>query len=119
VKAAAALAGLEAVALVAYAAAYVLEVLPFDDEVMVRSLMAGAVALFLLLAAAALGAAAWALLRLRHWPRSVLVMAQLLIAAVMVQFALDGRWLGWLFVAVALTVVAMVLAPRTTAAIER
>lgn len=119
VSAAAGLAGLEAAALAGYAVTYAVQVLPLGDNAMTRALIAGGVVLFVLLAAAGVGAAAVALLRLRHWPRSVLIVTQLLVLAIMVPLALAGWWLAWLAVAVAAAVTALVLAPATTAAIER
>lgn len=119
VTAAAALARVEAAALVVYAVVYVVQVLPFKDEAITRGLIAGGVVVFLLLAAGAVAAAAWALLQLRHWPRSLLVVTQLLVVAVMAPLAGAGLWVGWLAVAVAVAVAVLVLAPQTTAAIER
>lgn len=119
VNVAAGLAGLEALALVGYAVSYVVGALPFRDNVGTRAVMTGGVALFLLIVAGAVAAAARALVALRHWPRSLLVVAQLLLVAIMFPLALAGLKVGWLAVAVAVAIAALVLAPATTAAVER
>lgn len=119
VTAAATLAGAEAVVLVGYAVTYTVQVLPLGDEALTRGLIAGGVVLFLSLMAVAIASAAWALLHLRHWPRSLLLVVQLLAVAVMVPLALAGIWIAWLVVAAAVCTAALVLAPPTTAAIER
>ncbi len=119
VSAAAALAGLEALALVGYAVTYMVGALPFRDNVTTRALMTGGLVLFLLIAAGAVAAAAHALLALRHWPRSLLVVVQVITVAVMLPLALAGLMVGWLAVLVAAGVAALVLAPATTAAVER
>lgn len=119
VTAAAALAGLEALALVAYAVSYLVGALPFRDNAFTRGLITGGVVLFLLIAAGVVAAAARALLALRHWPRSLLVVVQVITVAVVLPLALAGLWPGWLAVAAACAVTALVLAPAATAAIER
>lgn len=119
VRAAVALAGLEALALVGYAVTYTVGALPFRDNVTTRALMTGGLVLFLLIAAGAVGAAAHALLGLRHWPRSLLLVVQVITVAVMLPLALAGLLIGWLAVLVAVAVAALVLAPATTATVER
>lgn len=119
VTAAAALAGLEAAGLVGYAATYTFQVLPLGNDAVTRALIAGGVVVFLLTAAAAVATAAWALLNLRHWPRSLLVVTQLLAIAVITPLAMAGSWVAWLAVAVAVAVASFVVAPPTTKAIER
>lgn len=119
VTAGAGLVVLEAVAVAAYAVAYVVRLFPLGDEALVRALMAAGVTVFLLLTAAALAAAARALLDLRHWPRALLVAVQLIVLATALPLALDGLLLAWVFAVLAAAITAMVLAPTTTAAIER
>lgn len=119
VNAAVALAGLETLALVGYTVTYTIGALPFRDNVGTRALTTGGVVLFLLIAAGAVAAAAHALMALRHWPRSLLVVLQVIVVAVMLPFALAGVVVGWLAVLVAAALTALVLAPATTAAIER
>ena len=117
-SAAAGFAGAEAVTLIGYTGVYVAQVLPFEDDATTRALIAGGVALFLLMAAAAIGGAALALVKLQRWSRSLLLVVQLIAAAVTLPLALDGRWAAWLVVGVAAAIVALILAPTTTAALE-
>ena len=97
---------------------FAVDVFPVGDPVLPRLAMALGVIVFLLLVVAALCAAARALGQLRHWPRSLLVVIQVIALALGVPFARDGFVVGWLIAGAAAALVVALLVPSTTAAIE-
>ena len=119
VVAAAVLALLEAVGASVFVVRFLLEVLPLEEPRLMQAGFALGVVALVGGAAVALVLAARALVALRYWPRSVLVVAQVMALAIGIPMAQAGDWVGWLIVAMGVVGLALLLHPATTAALER
>lgn len=117
VRAAAALALGQAVGTAAFAVLFLVDVVPFEEPRLMRAGFALGVVALVIGAAVWLTLAARALLRLRTWPRSLLVVAQIMALAIGVPMARGGELVGWVIVSTALAGLVLLLHPRTTAAL--
>lgn len=117
VRAAVALALTQAAGAAAFAVRFLVDVLPFEEPRLMRAGFAIGVVVLVAGAAAALVAAARALHRLRPWPRSLLVVAQIMALAIGVPMAQGGDRVGWAIGATALVGLVLLLHPTTTSAL--
>lgn len=108
----------EVVGVLAFTLWFAVGVFPVEDPVAERLAVAGGVVVFLLAVVAGLVAAAKSLRLLRHWPRSLLIVLQIIALALGLPFARDGVLIGWLMTIAAAVSIGALLAPGTTAAIE-
>lgn len=118
IRGAAGVAVIEAAGAGAFVVRYLVDVLPFEDPWLTHAGYALGVIALVTGAAAALVAAARALLRRRHWPRSLLVVAQLMAFAIGIPMVQADDWVGWPVVVLGALGLVLVLHPATTAAIE-
>jgi hypothetical protein len=101
-----------------FAVLFLLDVLPLRDPVLMRAGFALGVLVLVVGAGAVLVAAARALLQLRFWSRSLLVVAQIMALAIGVPMAQGGSWIGWVIAAMGPIGLLLLLHPATTAALE-
>jgi hypothetical protein len=109
----------QAVGTAGFAVRFVADVVPLEEPLAVHGGYALGVVVFVVGAAAALALAARALLRLRPWARSLLVVAQVMALAIGAPMAQAGDWVGWLIAATGAAGFILLLHPATTAALER
>lgn len=117
--AAAVVALLQAAGSAAFAARFIVEVLPLEEPRWERAGFALGLVTFVLGAAAVLVAAARGLRRMQFWSRSLLVVAQVMALAIGIPMAQGGDWVGWLVAATGAAGLGLLLHPATTAALER
>lgn len=118
VRMAAALALVQAAGAFAFAVLFLVDVVPLEEPRLTRAGFALGIETLVVGSAVMIGLAARALVRMRSWSRSFLVVAQIMALAIGVPMTQGGSWVGWLIAAIGLAGLVLLLHPATTAAVE-